>query len=343
MVQNSERSLRNPFRLPVAAALSLAAALALAACGEEPSADAVAAFGEIETKLTASASVADPAERERAYEETLAATYATMRRFPSSKATSSLQRGGVVGNLSIAKIEEVLSQVKTVNAQALLARAQAQVARGREECSTYECHFDALKGALSIVERLTQKYWETETGASIRTPVIIEGAAPQAPDLSVDNLRCMLATAEYEAPFAPRLDEIRALEEKGDAEANATAKLSTYNRAREMLAAIEQATEANVARQAEPATKPPVREMQSTDAIQAPKPVCEGRSWTLERLFRHKYKDESLHGVNATRLRDKALETMRMVTGSRAGEKNPDAQTKPANNRQGSEARPQRR
>jgi hypothetical protein len=348
MFEKFERSILGSIGLhsiarPLATALGAAALALLVACGDESNPDAVAAFAEIEGKLKTASSVEELVERERAFEEALAATYATMRRFPSSEATSSLQGGGAIGELSIAKIEESLGQIKAVNAQALLSRAQAQVVRGREECGTYDCHVEALKGALSIVEKLTQKYWETETGAAIRTPVVIEGSAPQLPDLSVDNLRCMLATAEFESPFAQRLGEIRALEEKGDAEPNTTARLSIYSSAREQLSAIEQAAEANVARQVEAVAKPPVREAQPTDAIQAPRPVCEARSWTLDRLFRHKYKDETLHGVSATRLRDKALETMRMVTGSRASETRPAADTKTPAARQGADARPRAR
>jgi len=350
MIENFERSLsrsigRHFIRRPLLTALGAAALMLLAACGDESNPDAVAAFGEVESKFAAAASVGDFVERERAFEEALAATYATMRRFPSSEATASLHGGGAVGELSIARIEDSLGQIKAVNAQALLARAQAQIARGREECATYDCHVEALKGALSIVEKLTQKYWETETGAAIRTPVVIDGSAPQLPDLSVENLRCLLSVAEFESPFALRLDEIRAMEEKGDAEPNTTAKLSIYGNAREKLAAIEEAAEANVARQVEAVAKPPVRELLPTDAIQAPKPVCEARSWTVDRLFRHKYKDETLHGVNATRLRDKALEAMRMVTGSRASEVRPANDARPATEakppaaRQGADAR----
>jgi hypothetical protein len=221
-------------------AFGLAALTCLTACGDDQSPDAAAAFAEIEGRLKAVTAVADPVERERAYEEALAATYAAMRRHPSSEATATLHRGQAVGELSIPKIEESLGQMKAVNAQAMLARAQAQMIRGREECESYDCHIEALRGALAIVEKLTQKYWETETGASIRTPIVIDDGAAQLPDLAVENVRCQLATAETEAAFKPRLEEIRALEDKGDAESNTTAKLSFYSRAREKLTAIEQ-------------------------------------------------------------------------------------------------------
>jgi hypothetical protein len=320
MAEIFERRILRVLRGRLGRALAAAAISGLVACGEDSAMDAATAFGEIESKLQAASSVADPVERERAYEEALAAIYAAMRRHPSSEAAETLHRGQAVGTLSIPKIEESLGQAKSLNAQAMLARAQAQMIRGREECDTYDCHIEALRGALAIVEKLTQKYWETETGAAIRTPIVIDDGAAQLPDLAVENVRCLLATAEAEAAFKPRLEEIRALEDKGDAEANTTAKLSFYNRAREHLAAIESEAEALIAREVDTTAKPTVRDVQSIDAIPAPKPVCESRSWTLDRLFRHKYKAESIHGANATRLRDKTLEAARMVTGSRATE-----------------------
>jgi hypothetical protein len=57
--------------------------------------------------------------------------------------------------------------------------------------------------------------------------------------------------------------------------------------------------------------------------------VCQARSWTLDRLIRQRHGDGTLYGVNATRLRDKTLEAMRIVTGSRAPEpRQPEVRTK---------------
>jgi len=318
----------------IAAAISVLAIAGLAACGDDHNPEAANAFAEIVAKHQAAAASTNPLERERLHQEVLAAIYAAMRRYPSSDATEALERGEAVGELSIPRIEEALTRLKAVNAAALLAQAQAQFAKGQADCTTYECYLEALRGTLAIVEKLTQKYWETEAGAAIRTPIVIEEAEAkddkkdkanslaQLPELSVDNMRCMIADAEVEAAFKPRLEEVRVLEERGDGEAGTPAKLASYTDAREKLAAVEREAEALVARRAT-AGGPRTSDLQLGQALPAIHAVCQARSWTLDRLVRQRHGDGTLYGVNATRLRDKTLEAMRIVTGSRTTEPRP--------------------